>query len=285
MGTLLKGKPIANRILAETADAVAALKKHGITPKLAVVLVGEDKPSATYVRMKGEAAKRVGMEFALHHLPGNVSQKALIATLERIQQEPNLSGLIVQLPLPEHLYTSEVLNAIQPRYDVDCLTDTNMGKLVMNTNTLVPPTPGAVMAMLDELGIDLVGKNVTIVGTGALVGKPLAIMLANARASVTTCNSATRDVAEKCRRADIVVSAAGKKDLIRGDMVGEGAIVIDAGVDYVNNKMFGDVNVAEVLERASYVTPTPGGIGPLTVAKLLWNTVLCAEMLIRRELT
>lgn len=277
MGELLKGKPIAERILAKTAEHVEALKKRHISTKLAVVLVGADKPSQTYVRMKGKAAKKVGMDFELIELPQDITQKELVKKLQEIQTDSSLSGLIVQLPLPNQLYTTEVLNSIHPDLDVDCLTDVNMGKLVMKTNILVPPTPGAVMAMLAELNVDLVGKDVTIVGMGALVGKPLAVIMANERASVTTCNSATKNIPEKCKRADILVSAVGKKDLIRQDMVAKGAIVIDAGVDFESGRMFGDVNVIEAQKNAAYVTPTPGGIGPITVAKLLWNTVLCAE--------
>ena len=201
----------------------------------------------------------------------------LVQEVDRIQREEKLSGLIVQLPLPEPLYTSEVLNAIPSHIDVDCLTNTNLGRLIMNTATIVPPTPGAVMSILHHLNVDLVGKNVTVVGVGALVGKPLSIMFMNARASVTTCNSATKDMKKKCLTADIIVTGVGKKDLLRGSMVKKGAIVIDTGIAYDEGKMHGDVSMKEVEKKARFVTPTPGGVGPLTVAHLLYNTVLCAE--------
>lgn len=277
--TLINGRAIAKKIHAQTAQAVEELKKRGVTPKLAVVLVGDDKPSQTYVQVKARAAKKVGMNFELHELPANISREDIVTRLLEIQKDPSLTGLIVQLPLPEPLYTTEVLNAIEPRFDVDCLTDANLGKLVMQTNHIAPPTPGAVMAILEDLDVDLVGKHVTIIGMGALVGKPLAIMLANKRASVTTCNSATKHITEKCLDADILISAVGKKDLVTADMVKPGAIVIDAGVDFENNQMFGDVDVAGVSEKASHVTPTPGGVGPLTVAKLLHNVVVCADLM------
>lgn len=277
MGELIDGQAIAKKIRLQTAKRAAELKKQGLTPKLAVILVGDNKPSQTYVRKKGQAATQIGLDFNLYELPENISQADLIAKINEIQTDDKLSGLIVQLPLPEHLYVTDVLNAINPKLDVDCLTDANLGKLVMKTNYLVPPTPGAVMSILHELKVDLVGKNVNIIGVGALVGKPLAIMMMNERASVTTCNSATKDTKAKCLAADIIITGVGKKDIIRAEMVKPGAIVIDAGVCFVEGKMYGDVNVKEVLTKAAYVTPTPGGVGPITVARLLKNTVICAE--------
>ncbi|MFA6486484.1 MAG: bifunctional 5,10-methylenetetrahydrofolate dehydrogenase/5,10-methenyltetrahydrofolate cyclohydrolase [Candidatus Magasanikbacteria bacterium] len=277
MGKLIDGKLIAQKIEAKTAQRVANLKKKKITPTLAVFLVGADKPSQTYVRKKGEAAKRLGINFILKELKEKISTKALVKQIKLAQKIKNLSGLIVQLPLPDNIDTGLVLNAINPQFDVDCLTDANIGKMVMGTNTIAPPTPGAALAVLKDLGIDLIGKNVTIIGMGPLVGKPLAILLMNERASVTTCNSKTRDVKSKCLKADIIVTGVGKKDILRGDMVSPGAIVIDTGVNFVDGKMYGDVNVTEVLKKAKFVTPTPGGIGPITVAMLLWNTVMGAE--------
>jgi methylenetetrahydrofolate dehydrogenase (NADP+) / methenyltetrahydrofolate cyclohydrolase len=277
MGELIDGKLIANKIKEKTADKVAMLKENGIVPKLAVILVGGDKPSQTYVGKKGKAAERVGMDFALYKLPEKIKEVDLITKINEIQTDPDLSGIIVQLPLPEHLYTTNILNAIKPELDVDCLTDVNLGKLVMKTNMIVPPTPGAVMSIIHDLDIDLVGKNVTIIGMGALVGKPLAIMMANERASVMTCNSKTKDTKEKCLKSDIIVTGVGRKNILRGDMVKEDAIVIDTGVSFENETMCGDVNVDEVKKIAAHVTPTPGGVGPITVARLLWNTIICSS--------
>jgi len=277
MGQLVDGKLIAQKIETEVAVKVADLKKQKITPTLAVILVGDDKPSQTYVRRKGEAAQRLGINFILERPPAETTTEQLLKIVKKIQKTKNLSGLIVQLPLPKHIDTNAVLNAIDPKFDVDCLTDANIGKMVMNTNVVTPPTPGAVLVILENLKVDLVGKNVTIVGVGPLVGKPLAILLMNERASVTTCNSRTRDTKAKCLAANIIVTGVGKKDILRGDMISPGTIVIDTGVEFVDGKMYGDVNVAEVSQKAAWVTPTPGGVGPITVARLLFNTVLCAE--------
>lgn len=271
---LIDGKTIADQILASARERIRALPH---TPKLAVVLVGDDKPSHTYVRKKGETAKMVGIDFHLEKLPASATTNDVRTTVERLQGDPRLSGLVVQLPLPEHIDTNAVFFAIHPDVDVDCLTDKNLGKLVMNTGDLIPPTPGAVMNILEHLKVDLAGKNVTIIGVGPLVGKPLAIMMMNERASVTTCNSKTRDTKEKCLSADIIVTGVGKKNILRGDMVHNGAIVIDTGVSFEDGEMSGDVNVPEVEKIAAHLTPTPGGVGPITVARLLLNTVICAE--------
>ena len=277
MGQLIDGKSIAEKLNRQTAARVAELKQIGLAPKLTVVLVGDDKPSQTYVRNKGKTAEKVGIKFELREIEATIKTGDLLDKLEQIQADSGLSGLIVQLPLPQHIDTSVILNAIRPEADVDCLTNVNLGKLVMKTNTIVPPTPGAVMSILHDLNLDLIGKNVTIVGVGPLVGKPLAIMMINERASVTTCNSKTMNTKEKCLAADIIVTGVGQKDILRGDMVKEGAIVIDTGVSFEKSRMYGDVNVDEVLKKAAWVTPTPGGVGPITVARLLYNTVLLVE--------
>jgi len=286
VGELIDGKRIAREIRKKTTVRVSALKKMGITPKLAVILVGEDKPSQTYVKKKGQAAKKAGMDFELYELPSDISESELEHKINEIQNDKYLSGLIVQLPLPVHINTEKIVNMIRSEIDVDCLTDVNLGKLVMKTNTIVPPTPGAVMSILHDLGVNnLIGKNVVIIGAGPLVGKPLAIMMMNERASVTTCNSKTKDTTEKCLGADIIITGVGRKDIVRGNMVRSNSIVIDTGVSFEDDptvdseklKMYGDVNVEEVLEKAAHVTPTPGGVGPITVARLLLNTVICEE--------
>ncbi len=252
MGTLIDGKAIAAKIKEKTAQRVAKLVERGITPKLSVILVGEDKPSQTYVRNKANAAKEVGISFLLQELPGSTTTEELLQKIETLQSDAELSGMIVQLPLPGHIDTNRVINAIHPEIDVDCLTEANLGKLIMKTNTIVPPTPGAVMSILHEHNIELVGTNVTIIGVGPLVGKPMAVMMMNERASVTTCNSATKDTAEKCRQAKVIVTGVGKANILRGDMVSEGAVVIDTGVDFVEKQMVGDINVDEIYpSRAS----------------------------------
>jgi methylenetetrahydrofolate dehydrogenase (NADP+)/methenyltetrahydrofolate cyclohydrolase len=277
MGILINGKAIAEKIRGQIAKEVKKIKKKGIHPKLGVILVGNDLPSQTYVRKKEQAAMAAGIDFVLKKFPATISEKKLVDEIHHLQKKEKPTGLIIQLPLPERLYKSNVLNAVDPGIDVDCLTDQNIGKLVMRTNKIFPPTPLAVVTILRELKINLAGKDVTIVGMGALVGKPLAIILANEGASVTTVNSRTKNVKAKCLNADIIVTGVGKKDLLRGDMVKKGAIVIDTGIAFENGKMYGDVNREEVLKKAAYLTPTPGGVGPITVALLLANTVECAK--------
>lgn len=277
MAQIIDGKIIAQKILSKTKKEVTKLKKQGIYPKLAVVLVGDDKPSHTYAHRKEQVAQHVGINFELHNLPAHISKKELVQKIIQLQKDKKLNGLIVQLPLPEPLYTTEVLNAIKPELDVDCLTDTNLGKLVMKTNTITPPTPEAVCKILENIKMDVVGKNITIIGAGALVGKPLAIMLMNKKATVTTANTRTKNLKKVCYNADIIVSAVGKKDLICGNMIRKDAVVIDTGICFEKGKMYGDVNFKEAQKKASYITPVPGGVGPITVALLLWNTVLCAK--------
>lgn len=272
---VINGKAIASQIELNVKKRVAKLSKKGTKTRLSVILVGNNKASETYTAVKGKAAARVGINYKLHRLPSSVSKATLIKKIKTVQK--NTSGLLIQLPLPEKLYVPEVLNAIDPGKDVDCLTHENLGRLVFRSNFIAPPTPAAALAILENLNIDLQGKNVTVVGMGALVGKPLAIMLVNQGASVTSCNIHTQNIKEKCLTADIIVTAVGKKDLLRGDMVKPGAVVIDTGFVYEDGKLLGDINFEEVSKVAGYVTPTPGGVGPITVARLLLNTVICAE--------
>lgn len=277
---LLDGYKIADEILQKTKRKVTLLRKKGITPHLGVVFVGSDDRSAVYIRKKGEAAKEIGMDFSLYQFPATISEKKLIQEIHSLQQK-SLTGLIVQLPLPDHLYTPHILNAINPKIDVDCLTHENLGKLIMKWGELCPPTPGACLDIIKTVEKNLIGKNVVILGAGTLVGKPLSLMLMNERATVQVCNSKTKDLKKICKAADIIVTGVGKKDLIRGNMVKKGAVVVDAGICFEKGKIYGDVNVAEVSKKA-HVTPTPGGVGPITVAKLLWNTAECAENLLKK---
>ena len=278
MNYLIDGKQIAETILAKVCAQNTILARQGITPKLAVVLVGDDKASHTYVKRKQMAAAKCGIAFEIAYLPSDTSKEDLIAQITKIQTDTSLSGLIVQLPLPEPLYTPDVLNAIKPEFDVDCLTNVNMGRLMMKTAPWLPPTPAACFEILKSLKVDVAGKNVVVIGVGALVGKPLSVMLMNGRASVTTINSLTKDAPAKCLAADIIITGVGKADLVRGNMVRPNSVVIDAGVCFENGLMRGDANVPEIVDHA-YVTPTPGGVGPITVAKLLANTVMAAASL------
>jgi methylenetetrahydrofolate dehydrogenase (NADP+)/methenyltetrahydrofolate cyclohydrolase len=277
MSIIIDGHAIAGKIKQETKTQVAELASSGITPMLGVVLVGHNKASETYVGKKRQAAAEVGIDFQLFQFEENITEEALIENIQEIQKTNNLSGLIIQLPLPEQLYTPKVLNCIDPNIDVDCLTSVNLGKLFIHAEYVTPPTPAAVMSVIHELGIDLPGKNVTVVGVGALVGKPLSIMLMNELASVTTINSETQNPREKCLAADIIVTGVGKRNLITKDMVHENSIVIDTGFVFEDGKSSGDVDFDAIAPLVHAITPTPGGIGPITVAKLLHNTVLCAK--------
>jgi methylenetetrahydrofolate dehydrogenase (NADP+)/methenyltetrahydrofolate cyclohydrolase len=280
MGNLIDGKIIAEKIIQKTDEKVSDLKEKGIKPKLSVVLVGHDKPSHTYVSKKEKLAKKVGINFDLHKFD-EINTEDLIKKILDIQKDPDLSGLIVQLPLPEGMDTDRILNTIKPEFDVDYLTDKNNEKLKNNTNEILPPTPGAIIEILKELNINVAGKKIAVIGKGALVGAPIAIILKNLGANVTVCDSKTTDLKGECLKADIIITGVGKKDIIRGDMVKDGAIVIDAGTCFVDGKMYGDVNVPETLEKASYVTPTPGGVGPITVAILMLNTAICAGLILK----
>lgn len=273
---LIDGKKIAKNILSKTKREVKLLKEKNIHPMLGVILVGDHEPSKVYVAKKQEAAENIGIGFKLFSFEKTISEQKLISEIQKIQKKYPLSGLIVQLPLPEHLYTPTILNSVDASKDVDSLTSFNIGKLMMKWGNILPPTPAAALEILRSLKVSLPGKDIVIVGAGALVGKPLSIILANERATVTLCNSATKNLQSLCKKADIIVSGVGKKDLIRGNMVKSGAIVIDAGVSFENKKMYGDANVSEISKKA-FVTPTPGGVGPITVAKLLANTVICAK--------
>ena len=275
MTNIISGKKIADKIEAEVKQRVDALKKKKKSVRLDVILVGDNKASETYVKRKSEAAARVGIDFTLHQIESDISATALVKRIKTIQKKAD--GILIQLPLPENLYTPDILNVIDPNKDVDCLTHENLGRLVMKSHFVAPPTPAAALTILGELGAGLSGKDICVIGTGALVGKPLAIMLVNEGASVTTCNSRTANVKEKCLKADIIITGVGKKDILRGDMVKPGAIVIDTGFVFENGKLMGDVNFNEVSKIAGHITPTPGGVGPITVAELLRNTVTCAE--------
>lgn len=276
---VVDGKKVAAAILEEARLRLKALRSRRKV-KLAVVLVGADKPSETYVREKGLAAQKLGIEFALHRLPESIATPPFIRKIKKIQRDKDLSGLIVQLPLPAHIDSREVINAIRPELDADCLTNICLGKILRRTSVIAPPAAAAVISILDHYLIRLRGAAAVIVGAGDLVGRPLSIMLLNEGATVTVCNRSTKNLADFTRRAEILVSAVGKKDLINGSMVKKGAVVLDAGFNVIEGKIYGDVNFTSVSKKAKLITPTPGGIGPVTVAHLLLNTVKNAQALL-----
>ncbi|HEX5429927.1 MAG TPA: bifunctional 5,10-methylenetetrahydrofolate dehydrogenase/5,10-methenyltetrahydrofolate cyclohydrolase [Patescibacteria group bacterium] len=271
--SIVDGRQIANGILERLKIQVAKL---GRTPKLAVVLVGDDKPSQTYVRNKQQAAAAVGIEFLLYKFPSKIKEAALIRAVRAIQKQ-KLDGIIVQLPLPAGLDKKLILNELDPNLDVDCLSWVSLGKLVIRDNSLVPPSPGAVLEILKVHKVALKGKHIVLVGQGDLIGKPLANILMHMPVTVTTCNKDTKNLREITKQADILISGTGRAGLIRADMIRPGAAVIDAGVSFVGGHMRGDVDFLPVSKKASLITPVPGGVGPVTVAKLLENTVKIAK--------
>ena len=269
---IVQGSQISDKIL---ENLKAEIKNKNLKPVLAVVLVGLDPASQTYVRKKRIAAESIGVGFLLYKFPEKISTEDLIAELKQIQTQA-LSGIIIQLPLPSHLDRRRVLNVLNPDIDVDYLSWESLGKLVIGENALVPPTPGAILEILNYYKVPLKGKHVVLVGQGELIGKPLANILIQMPVTLTVCGKETKNLSEFTKQADILITGVGKANLIRRDMVKKGVVVVDAGVSFKGKKMFGDVNFEEVSKLASLITPTPGGVGPITVAKLLENTVLNA---------
>jgi len=281
---ILDGKAFAATIRARVATHVARLsEEQGITPGLAVVLVGEDPASQVYVRSKGRQTLEVGMKSFEHKLPADTSETDLLALVERLNGDPEVHGILVQLPLPGHIDSDLVINAVDPSKDVDGFHISNVGLLATGQKSMVPCTPlGCLMLLRDHLG-SLAGANAVVLGRSNIVGKPMAQLLLRDSATVTICHSKTRDLAEVTRRADIVVAAIGRPEFVPGDWIGAGATVIDVGINRVpgegdKTRLVGDVNFAEAVEKAGAITPVPGGVGPMTIACLLANTLTaCAR--------
>ena len=278
MAQIIDGKAIAAKIRAELKVSVAELGTKGIVPGLAVVLVGEDPASKVYVSMKEKACADVGIFSDEHKLSAETSEQELLGLIARLNADPKIHGILVQLPLPKQINTEKVLEAISPDKDVDGFHPYNVGRLMVGKPTFQPCTPYGVMVMLKEIGFDLTGKNVVVVGRSNIVGKPVAMMCLQQHATVTVCHSRTKNLPEVVRGADVVIAAVGVPEMIKGDWIKEGAVVIDVGVNRVGEKkLVGDVEYAAAAERASAITPVPGGVGPMTITMLLYNTVESAK--------
>jgi len=278
MSTIIDGKAIAAKLRAEIAAKVKKLQTQGITPGLATVLVGEDPASEVYVRMKGNACQYVGMHSVKHTLPAETTEAELLALVDRLNNDPTIHGILVQLPLPKQINTDTVLEAIAPAKDVDGFHPYNVGRLMIGKPTFQPCTPYGIMVMLREAGVDLAGKEVVVVGRSNIVGKPVALMCLQQHATVTICHSKTRDLPSKVRAADVVIAAVGIPEMIKGEWIKEGAVVIDVGVNRIGEKkLVGDVEFAAAAQRASAITPVPGGVGPMTITMLLHNTLEAAQ--------
>jgi methylenetetrahydrofolate dehydrogenase (NADP+)/methenyltetrahydrofolate cyclohydrolase len=278
MALIIDGKAIAAKIRGELAAEVKELEATGVKPGLAVVLVGEDPASKVYVSMKEKACHDVGIFSDEYKLHAETSEADLLALIDRLNNDSRIHGILVQLPLPKQINTEKVLEAIFPTKDVDGFHPYNVGRLVVGKPLFQPCTPYGVMVMLKEIGVDLAGKEVVVVGRSNIVGKPVAFMCLQQHATVTICHSRTRDLAAKVGMADVLIAAVGQPEMIKGEWVKEGAVVIDVGVNRVGDKkLVGDVEYAAAAERASAITPVPGGVGPMTITMLLYNTVQSAK--------
>lgn len=271
---------VSQRVKDELREEVARLKKDkGLVPGLAVIIVGEDPASKIYVRNKKRACEEIGIHSEEYALPEETTQEELLELVERLNHKEDIHGILCQMPLPRHLDEKAVINAISPKKDVDAFHPVNVGKIMIGDYDFLPCTPAGVMELIKESGIDVCGKECVVVGRSNIVGKPMSMLLLHQHGTVTICHSRTKDLQEVCRRADILVAAVGVPELITGDMVKEGAVVIDVGMNRLENKkLVGDVNFAEVSERASAITPVPGGVGPMTIAMLMKNTVRAAQL-------
>ena len=270
---IIDGKAFAARLRTRIAAEVANMAERGITPGLAVVLVGEDPASQVYVRSKGRMTREVGMESFEHRLPVDTAQDDLLALVARLNTDPAVNGILVQLPLPDHMDEAAVINAIAPEKDVDGFHILNVGRLATGQKAMVPCTPlGCLMLLRDRLG-SLSGKNAVVIGRSNIVGKPMAQLLLRDSATVTVAHSRTADLPGLCRQADIVVAAVGRAGFVKGDWIKPGATVIDVGINRTEDGLVGDVDQASVEQVAGALTPVPGGVGPMTIACLLANTL------------
>ncbi len=278
--TKLDGNLYRDEIFEDLAQRVAALKEKGITPGLATVLVGDDPGSHSYVKMKHRDCEKLGINSIRKDLPGDVSQEALERVISELNNDDACTGYIVQLPLPKHLDENRVLELIDPAKDVDGLHPINLGKLVLNEEAPLPCTPNGCIHLLRRFGVELDGAKVVVIGRGVTVGRPIGLMLTRRteNSTVTLCHTGTKDLAAETREADVIIAAAGKAHMLTADMVKEGAAVLDVGVSRVDGKLAGDV-AEDVWEKAGYVSPNPGGVGPLTRAFLVSNIVERAEKL------
>ena len=275
---LLDGKLTAQKHKMQIAEEVRALKEKGIVPGLAVVIVGEDPASRVYVDSKKKDCAQCGVYSEEHALPGDCDREHLLALIDGLNRRTDIHGILVQLPLPKHLNEKEVLLAIDPAKDVDAFHPYNVGRIMIGDYDFLPCTPAGVMALLDEYEIPIQGRECVVVGRSNIVGKPQAMLLLHRHGTVTICHSRTKDLGEVTRRADILVAAVGREGLITGDMVKEGAVVVDVAMNRgASGKLVGDVCFDEVAAKASYITPVPGGVGPMTRVMLLHNTLTAAK--------
>lgn len=276
--SIIDGKALSAKIREELKTSVVKLKENGITPGLSVVLVGDDPASATYVRSKARTCDELGIYSVVHRLDADTTQEELISLVHDLNNDPKLHGILVQLPLPSHLDELAVLREVDPDKDVDGLHVVTAGRLLVGAEGFIPCTPKGIIHLIKSTGTDMTGKNAVVVGRSNMVGKPISLLLQRENATVTMCHSRTKDLAKVCAGADILVAAIGRPEMITGEFVKNGAVVIDVGTTRVDGKLKGDVLFAEAEKKASYITPVPGGVGPMTITMLMENTIEAAMM-------
>jgi len=280
MSELIDGKKVSEDTRAEIAKGIEELKSSsGITPGLAAVLVGDDPASEIYVRNKRKACEKVGIYSEEHKLPAETTEEELLELVNKLNNDDKIHGILVQLPLPDHINETNILRNVSPLKDVDGFHPENVGRLVEGNPRFISCTPYGIIKMLDYYNIEIKGAEAVVVGRSNIVGKPIGILLLHRHATVTTCHSRTKDLGEVTRRADILVAAIGRANFITADMVKEGAVVIDVGINRnEEGKLTGDVDFANLSDKVSYITPVPGGVGPMTITMLLWNTLESAKL-------
>lgn len=278
MAVILDGKAVSAKIRVQLKTEVEQLKQQGIVPGLAVVIVGDDQASQTYVRNKEKGCEEIGIHSEKYALPAETTQDELLLLVDKLNKKANIDGVLVQLPLPEHIDEKAVIEAISPKKDVDAFHAANVGKIMIGDYQFLPCTPAGIMELIKETGIEIAGKECVVIGRSNIVGKPMAMLLLHQNGTVTICHSRTKNLAEVTRRADILVAAVGKANFVTADMVQQGAVVIDVGMNRnENGKLCGDVDFAAVEPKCSYITPVPGGVGPMTISMLLKNTITSAK--------
>jgi methylenetetrahydrofolate dehydrogenase (NADP+)/methenyltetrahydrofolate cyclohydrolase len=274
--SIIDGKALAKSIRKDVKDEVTKLtEKYGKSPHLVVVLVGENPASQTYVRMKHRACERAGIRSTAINKDPSITENELLDTVKELNEDPDVHGILVQLPLPKHIDSNKVINTIAYEKDVDGFHPMNIAALQIGTKGIVSATPKGIMTLLEHTGIQVEGKQALVIGRSNIVGKPVAQLLLNKNATVTIAHSRTRNLETLCKAADIVVAAVGRPKMVTGDMIKEGATVIDVGVNRVEDKLIGDVDFESAKDKAAHITPVPGGVGPMTIASLLQNTVEC----------
>lgn len=279
MAVLIDGKALSAKIKTQVAEEAAVLKAQGIQPGLAVVLVGDDPASRIYVNNKKKACEATGIYSEEYALPASTTQEELLGLIDTLNRKPEISGILVQSPLPKGLDEAAVVEKIDPMKDVDAFHAYNVGKIMQGKYTFLPCTPAGVIELIKSTGVEICGKHCVVVGRSDIVGKPMAMLLLHENGTVTICHSRTRNLREICRSADILVSAVGKAHFVTGDMVKPGAVVVDVGMNRdENGKLCGDVEFSQAEPVASYITPVPGGVGPMTIAMLMKNTLAAARL-------